>query len=482
MSDPRNDLQNMFDPSNRYANFGNVIMNLHAQGFRCHTDTVIEIDSPITAFCGLNGTGKSTLLHLAAAAYKSNDGVLKYYIKDFIVVGTLDPTPFTDNATVEYKFWQEDGSLRSLKLSRNSKNKRWEGYRRRIERFVHFAGIGLYLPKIEQRDFIVRKAHQLIISDPTPVSERLRQWTSTILGYDYGSIKSNKVRYSHQSGQVLVVERTGREYSEAHMGYGEGRSLYIINILETLPQRSLVLIEEPETSLHPSAQYQFGKYLVDVAKTKRHQILLTTHSEYLLDALPSQSLIYLHKTETGIKPIYRLTSARAKSLMTEGLHKALCILVEDACAQAILAEIIRREDHHFLRSVGIYPGGSKETIAQTVRTLKNTGLTIAAVRDADKESSPKENIFKLPGSLAPEKEILRNNGVKNHFQSSYGISIDDFQSRLTNDHHRWFEELAKSVCREESALVGELATIYVGSLPESERSNLVMLLKEASRK
>lgn len=165
MSDPRNVLQKMFVPSNRFANFGNVLMTIHVQGFRCHTNTLIEVESPITAFCGLNGTGKSTLLHLAANGYKFNDRGLKNYIKDFIVVGTLDPNPFTDHATVEYRFWQENQSFRHLKLSRNPKNKRWEGYRRRTERPVNFAGIGLYLPKIEQRDFIVRNAHQLTISN-----------------------------------------------------------------------------------------------------------------------------------------------------------------------------------------------------------------------------------------------------------------------------------------------------------------------------
>lgn len=279
-----------------------------------------------------------------------------------------------------------------------------------------------------------------------------------------------------------MVERTGRKYSEAHMGFGEGRSLYLIRILETLPNRSLVLIEEPETSLHPSAQYHFGQYLVDVAKEKRHQILLTTHSEYLLEALPSESRIYLHKTENGIKTISGLTSAQAKSLMTDGFHKALCILVEDTCAEAILTEIIRREDPLFLRSIGIYPRGSKETIAQAVRTLNDTGLTIAAVRDADKQASPNQNIFKLPGSKPPEKEIFENDSVKTYVQATYGTSINDIQSRFTDDHHCWFKQLAENVSHDKSALVRELARIYVRSLPESETSNLVTLLKEASRK
>ena len=89
-------------------------MQMHAQGFRCHSDTLVEIRSPITAFCGLNGTGKSTLLQLAAVAYSSPGTEWpRYYVRTFLTAGTLDPKPFADTARVEYKFWQVDRKLRS---------------------------------------------------------------------------------------------------------------------------------------------------------------------------------------------------------------------------------------------------------------------------------------------------------------------------------------------------------------------------------
>ena len=481
MSDPRNDLKNMFDPSNRFANFGDVLTKVHAQGFRCHTNTVIEVKSPITAFCGLNGTGKSTLLHLAAVAYKHQNKDERFYLSDFFVSGTIDPFPFKEDATVEYKFWQEDGSTQSLTLSKSSRGG-WQGYARRPERKVHFSGIGLYLPKIEKRDFIVRYARRLTVSESTAVNDRVKQWTSQILGHRYESISSNIVGYSHHRGEVLMVEQSGNKYSEAHMGFGEGRILYLLSILETLPEKSLILIEEPETSLHQSAQYHFGKYLIDVAKNRRHQIFLTTHSEYLLNALHSDSRIYLNKTKQGVKLDYGLTSSLAKSLMTDGTDKALFILVEDSCAAAILTEIILREDPNFLRCVGIYPGGDKDKIAQAVRTLKDTGLPIAAVRDGDVGSSDQKNIFKLPGKLPPEKEIFEDEAVKKHLQDTYSMKLADIQVRFNKDHHSWFKELANNVCKDESALVGELARVYVSSLPERDISSLTTLLKEASRK
>ena len=69
MSDPRQKLAGLWGSSSRFKAFGNVLTKIVARGVRCHDDTLIEVRSPITAFSGFNGTGKSTLLQLAAAAY-----------------------------------------------------------------------------------------------------------------------------------------------------------------------------------------------------------------------------------------------------------------------------------------------------------------------------------------------------------------------------------------------------------------------------
>ncbi len=482
MSDPRDAIQSMFEEQNRYTNFGNVIMQIHIKGFRCHTNTVVDIESPITAFSGLNGTGKSTILQLAASAYKNPDqATQRYYIRDFLVVGILDMNPFTPNATVDYKFWKEDRSHKSLKLSRNATSKRWQGYKRCPERCVFFAGIGLYLPMTEKRDFIFCNASRLNIFSSINISTNIKEWTCKILGQNYDTIVSNTVTYSKRTGHVISVQRSGITYSEAHMGCGEGRSQFLINMLETLPEKSLVLIEEPETSLHPSAQHEFGRYLVDVVKRKHHQILLTTHSEFILETLPSKSRIYLKKTNEGIIAIPGLTALQAKSLMSDGHVKALNVLVEDPCAKEVLCEMVRRIDPDFLHSIGIYPSGDKDIIANTVRTLKSTGLPVAAVRDADKGASPTENIFKLPGVQPPEKELFAHPAVKTYIQSNYGVDMDDFSARLNGvNHHYWFEKLADYINKNEFALINEVAKVYACSLPELEVSTLIAQLKEAS--
>lgn len=484
MNDKRNILQNMFLPSNRFTNYGNILMRLRVTGFRCHDNTIIDIENPITAFSGINGAGKSTILQLAASAYApSLEKGKKYYLSNFFIVGTLDPKPFNENASVEYNYLDAGVRPKIVTLTRNDNTKRWRGYARRPTRDVFFAGVGLYIPQTEQRDFFFRNAEKICVQDTCQVDSRIKEWTCKILGYSYDNISSNIVECFKREGQIMTVQRSGTSYSEAHMGYGEGRIQYLINALEILPEKSLVLIEEPETSLHPSAQHELGRYFVDVACHKKHQIMITTHSEYILEALPSQSRIYIKKDSDGTTTIPGLTALQAKSLMAAGHTKALFVLVEDKYAKAVLSEMLRRIDPDFLVSISINPVGDKDIIGKTARTLKSTGLPVVAVRDADKDDQPSDNIFKLPGTLPPEKEMFNNEQVKKFLSEFYKINFDDYSTSLSGvDHHYWFERLSNSLNLEEDVLVNEAARIYAHNIREEECVTLAKLLKEATRK
>ena len=368
MSDPRSILQRKFALEHRYANFGPVLMQMHVKGFRCHSNTLIDITSPITAFCGLNGTGKSTLLQLAAASYV------------------------------------------------------------------------------------------------------------------YDTMRQNTVSYATRKRSVVRVQRGTSQYSEAHMGYGEARSQYLIQTIESLPPHSLVLIEEPEISLHSHAQHEFGCYLLNVSSRNGHQVLLTTHSEPLLAALPSESRVYLHAGTEGSEVIRGLTATEAKSLMANGLEKALHVLVEDRVASAILAELIRRVDATLLSTIGIYVAGGASEISAAVRTVGATGLPVAGVLDGDRAANPRENIFKLPGTGAPELELFGSTAVRDLIRTSYGLELGDFETGLAGVHHHdWCKRLAAQVQQTEAALVSEMARAYAKSLPETDASTLRDLLREASR-
>lgn len=60
----------------------------------------------------------------------------------------------------------------------------------------------------------------------------------------------------------------------------------------------VILIEEPESFLHPAAQAEFGRVLRDLAEEFCVQVIVTTHSPYLLNLKDSASNILLSRRTT----------------------------------------------------------------------------------------------------------------------------------------------------------------------------------------
>lgn len=492
MPDRRNDLQARFQPEHRFNNFGDVLVGIQIRGFRGHVNSAIEFRSPISALCGINGCGKSTVAELVAAAYRNSAGQT-YQISTFFAVGPLDPAPFSDEASVGLKYWQSDRNTRSITLSRDPTHKRWHGYRRRPQRPVDFISADIHVPRVERRDFVVRDSARLNVVG-TELLDDVRQNAQTVLGQNYSRIQANQVSRGRTQVEVLSAQRGETAYSEIHMGCGEGRMQSLIRRLTLAPPKSLIVLEEPESALHQSAQYRLGEYLVDLSLSRGHQIIITTHSDHLLRALPQTSAIYLHQTSDGLKTICGLPPTQAVGLLSEGHVVAVTIVVEDSCAKAVLAEVVRRVDPAFLQTVKIVVagvrdadggqrGGGKEAILAAMTTIRGAGLRVAAVLDGDATAAPTNFVFKLPGTRAPEIEALAVETVKSLVGRTYGVNVDDVLVGLGDlDHHRVLPMLATRLRVDEALLTGEVARAYASSLADNEARALVELLKEAANR
>lgn len=487
MTDARRQLEGKFKETSRYANFGNTINRIIVNGIRCHSSTDIEIRSSITAFSGLNGTGKTTLLHLAAAVYKSSNG---YTINSFLARGPLDATPFANEASVQVYLQSQMDKPNSLKLSYNHISQRWQGYGRRQQREVYFLGVGFFLPQPERRDFVFRNSHLLSVSATTAMNADAQVWCNRILSNGYDRIDSVTVQHRKQQADIVSARRGGLAYSEAHMGCGEGRVQTLVRLLEACPRNSLILLEEPEISLHPKAEYELGKYFVDLANRRGHQILMTTHSERLMRALPQASLVHLCRHNGNLQVLPGMASFQAESLMTEGHDKALTIIVEDEAAEIVLSELLRHHDSQFLKTVriavarlkhkdGKIEASGKDAIRQTMKTLSEAGAQISAVLDGDDTEDIRNSVYKLPGTRPPEEELIRSSAVLELLRANYGLVPDELARSLEGeDCHDYFDLIGKRVSCSPQFLIQETARAYAAAVAPSEAKRLITLLKE----
>lgn len=151
-----------------------------------------------------------------------------------------------------------------------------------------------------------------------------------------------------------------------------------------------------------------------------------------------------------------------------------------------MSEFVRRPlaVGNIYRFKGYKSNGFKITAMSLPGTPSDdTALPVAAVRDGDKNDSPADNIFKLPGGLAPEKELLSSVNVIGFFGEKYEFDVPSFNATMKDiDHHEWFNHLSERVSINKNALIQQCAECYVENLTANDRDTLTNLLKESLRK
>jgi predicted ATPase len=445
MADVRKELLNKFK-QNIYRNFGPLIKRVQINGIRGLSNFNFEINFPVTAISGTNGSGKSTIGQVAICAYRSPSTDKKSkrkYIKDFFPQSeNLDPNPFTDNANIIYTYATNVNQDQQLTVSR--KNVEWSGYKRQPERHCFYIGFSAYLPKVEKKGMSIYNSKYLELAEPRNVDEDIKLQVASILSSDYDEIYFQGIRANEKSSEIGVVSRYGYTYSENNMGFGEGRLLYMVDLLENQPDNSLFILEEPETSLHGDAQYKFIKYLMKVASKKGHQIIFSTHSSIMLNALPPEGRKFLTRSREGVRIIDRVSAYTANSLLANGHEKALSICVEDDFAKKLLNEILRSLSQIDLKTIQIASVGDKDAVRTMVNQMKEMEFRVIGVRDADVGENLDEDLLSFPGNEAPEKEVFLNSKVQEKIEKNYSVDVNEIinTSQDINDHHDYSKALA----------------------------------------
>jgi predicted ATPase len=111
--------------------------------------------------------------------------------------------------------------------------------------------------------------------------------------------------------QLFLEEEGGRQIPATRLSDGTLRYLCLLAILLHPDPPPLVAIEEPELGLHPDVLPHVAQLLIE--SSQRTQLLVTTHSQMLVDALGTQpeSVIVCERVE-GISRFERLNAAQLK--------------------------------------------------------------------------------------------------------------------------------------------------------------------------
>ncbi|MFD7857180.1 ATP-dependent endonuclease [Streptomyces microflavus] len=461
----------------RYPTFGPMLLGIRVQGFRGVADLNLDFTSPVTAISGLNGTGKSTVAQLAAAGFRQppDHDWYRYYVKHFFPVSVADPEPFTVGAQVQYLYAADtDLGTQTVTVTRSAKS--WSGQHRQPERATYYRGFAQFIPKVERRDLSIYGAANLELGAAISLDPTTAEHVGRILAVPYEHLGFTEVLATKKTATLAMAGRAGREYSENHMGAGEGRVLYMVHTMEQAPPKSLIVLEEPETSLHGDAQVRLAKYFVEVSLRRGHQIIVTTHSAAILGQLGRDSVVYLRRAPAGdVTATHGLSTYQIDShLQREGRAPAgITVCVEDDFARCLAGEIFRAVDRDLLAGCAFLEIGGGQEIPAAVKLLRGAKVRAVGLSDGDMPHNGSDGVMTLPGNEPPEREVFAHPAVKSCFaEAPFEVDLDATLAGVA-DHHDFARTLAERLTMDEIAVVNVACRAYTAAHEPSDFAGII---------
>lgn len=376
-------------------------------------DSRINLDFPMTILVGKNGSGKSSTLHAFYGAPKNKS------VGYFWFSTSLDPITETGDKNRNRFFYgyreNESSEIQEVRKSRIKRSESvvkkedldyWEttkpsikdgmksehrnepvnkdviyiDFRREMSAFDKYFYFGKATKGETRQDFLRKRAKFLknlfdtknpsyyrpkkdvVKKDVIELSEKEVKIINEILNKKYTNVKMVDHKLFDFWGTSIFVRTNISNYSEANAGSGEIAIIKLVhNILNAKPF-SLILLDEPEVSLHPSAQYKLKMFLLQEIVNKKHQIVISSHSHVFIENMPFGSLKLFEATEDGkfeIKNYIQPTEAFYS--IDEFVEDKISIICEDEAAKIMLELVAEKINKVQFFDIKYYSGGA-ETI------------------------------------------------------------------------------------------------------------------------
>lgn len=444
---------------------------LEIAGIRGWNSQRIKFEFPIVAVIGENGSGKSSVLQAAACVYRGENGARTWYPSEFF------PDTAWDTVTVaSIKYGYKEG-IANKEDSLRKPTTRWLGQTDRPVRPVQYIDLNRIQPVGARVGYArIAKTKHAEKSAKAFDAEQVRR-LSFVMGKEYDAARM-ALSDIDESREVPVISRKTIEYSGYHQGSGE---ITVTELLRAdLPKYGLILIDEIESSLHPRGQRRLIRHLAEQCRIQECQIILTTHSPYVLEELPLEARICIVEIDQSKEFIQGISPEFAMTKMDDDAHPECDIYVEDDAAKIFLEEVLARHGEEVIHRCAIVPFGGANvgySLGQMVASNRFIRPTCVFL---DGDSTPGDGCQVLPGGDAPEQVVFKDLKAKNwsdlwvRVARDTSLVHDACTSAMTlSDHHEWVRSAANKMCYGGDALWRSMCAEWVKGMPAPEAQEVV---------
>jgi predicted ATPase len=424
----------------RFPNFKNLELN-----------SEIKFKFPLSVFIGPNGTGKSSILHALYGMPKNSStstfwfstsldaieeggdfGAPRYWYRH-VFNGQEVETRKSRVTRVDRheEYWEptkptlKDGMQKVAAVKQKQAGRtgsRWDPVERNVlflsfkgelsayDQFMYFGRHRTTATLKTKQDVIRRDSNVLkrvvsslnvaltyfgrkVASTARKLNEPELSAVQYILGRQY--ISATFIRHrlfggiEPDEGLSVIFEKTGLSYSEAHAGSGEVAVVSAVIQILQMPKESLILLDEPEVSLHPGAQRRLLQFLLKQIQVNKHQMMLSSHSPEFVRGLPKTAINVMSDNGTGRFEIVQNVPAGAAFISVGApVPGKLTVYVEDPIAEVVVNAALK---FHFSAAerklVSVQPslGGSQHILCRAVPIWMEQQANVLALLDGDSE-------------------------------------------------------------------------------------------------
>ena len=303
----------------------------------------------------------------------------------------------------------------------------------------------------QSQTYVIWRHDRIVDNDNSTLSADEITAVSTILGRSYDEIKYVRHTFLNCDAYTCLMRTAGLKYTEAFAGSGEFAVVKIVTSVLRAENASLILLDEPEVSLHPGAQDRLIDFLTSCVKLHKHQVVVSTHSPSIIRKLPPDAIKVLAVDANS----RRIAISRQSSLpeeaffhLGEPVPNKITVLVEDVLAQAIVERALLPlgEAGANMFDIRYFPGGSQTLWSSYVPAFAaENRAKLLVLFDGDKR--PTKGFYD-PAAISEaevdklKEEIFRVTGVDIDFSSDGGANGGNVAQQ--NEMRRTFIKWARS--------------------------------------
>lgn len=415
-------------------------------------------DKKVTAIMGMNGSGKSTIIHALACCYRPDSVTSKENnrFSDFF-------TPHDENK------WKDSGFTAHFyagNLGNNgaqitfshlptpndvfeqnySKNKRWIPiYERRPKKESLYLGLQTLGTLSDNVSASRHSKYRSSPFTPTSLKTKILDSMNRVLEANYSDLMMCSSGALRSAYSFIKLTKNGITYTEHTMGAGEKRVYEVLRAAHDplLHPNGLLLIDELDVLLHEKAFKKLVEELILIADNSLLEIVFSTHRESVIQFKRQVNIVSIFNMGTGVQA-YPGVSADALRQLNDIQPEMVSVFVEDELARSVINVLLEREA--ITDKVDVELFGASENSAVVLAGLMLAGKDIDKVMcilDGDIHLTVQEKLKIIQKCLTgTDKRPQRAAVLKRIFD--FKLDSTTQKGSPEYNHKIWFEAITEA--------------------------------------